>query len=862
MTVSTTTSKSDQYTSNGVTTVFNYSFRVLDKSHLLLEAVVGGFPASLVVDTHYTVQNVGANSGTITLTAAGLLALPSGSTFYLIRYVPILQNVDLQNQGAYFAETIEDSLDLLTMIDQELRRDLDDVTWPAGANAVLALDGNGDKMLLPVGQLLGGPSSFDARGSLAGRAAYNAEAVGFTYLVTDAVPMYFTMRQGASGNWSPSFFYGFNAGLMGDIRLSTSGAALTLEDGVFEDVTVSHPAGVLKLDVKNWKSVNTLAEARALDPAAHPVIRRIVNGHEHTYHWDATVPKDVYGNDPQNVFFINLDATYVAPGAWVSQFHGSKIYASHYGVKSGLAAQDTNLTALLVAVKYVATFHNGPSSGTLGGPEVIFPAGVIPFANTLTLQNFNGITFRGAGNKSTVLLYTGSTYQLDFNQVLGVTFENIWFMAGTVSQETGAGFTDDFLQVTPRAAGLRVTTCIDWRGENSGQRQNAYKRCRFTGYALVFDIGLLPGQPEAGQGTHSEVIYDNCYFDNCDKVLYLSNNQSIDHYFNWCDTDFIETCVIEDRAGGQVSVIGGSHINKGDFYYVNTRINAGHGAGNCGFSMRDAKFEMFQNFFGAAAPQIIKVEPPSGSVGAAYKRCVLENVNALSGTDYAAQFGSGRRTILSLHGDVNVDIKGGSMYGNIICEPRSGQVPTLSLDNMDYYPEVTRTENLDLGAGNGTKFRLKRTRCGGSLEDNVNPLLNRTFDLDLAGGTKSAGMNSSENVAIYRLKGNSAGAVNIDQDFPAPNTQFVGSIFRMRIIRQNAVQVDVQFFRDAARTQLLFSANGGSTILDGWFAPAFVASVATAAAQMGARIYARIVTAAAAGNVDVRASFGYLDLVD
>ena len=48
----------------------------------------------------------------------------------------------------------------------------------------------------------GGGITPDATGTLAGRAAHNAAAVGFVYLATDQVPAEYYFREGAAGNWS------------------------------------------------------------------------------------------------------------------------------------------------------------------------------------------------------------------------------------------------------------------------------------------------------------------------------------------------------------------------------------------------------------------------------------------------------------------------------------------------------------------------------------------------------------------------------------------------------------------------------------------------------------------------------------
>ena len=64
----------------------------------------------------------------------------------------------------------------------------------------------------------------DAQGALAGRSAYDAEAVGFSYLATDTGDLYF--REGAAGNWSAPLAFRGPAGPAGaDGAPGAAGAA-------------------------------------------------------------------------------------------------------------------------------------------------------------------------------------------------------------------------------------------------------------------------------------------------------------------------------------------------------------------------------------------------------------------------------------------------------------------------------------------------------------------------------------------------------------------------------------------------------------------------------------------------------------
>ena len=132
MTVSSTTSRSGPYTGNGVTTVFAYGFRILDETHVEVVRTESGVDET-VSPSEFTVSGVGdAVGGNITFT----LAPTVDQTITIIRAAPFTQQVDLENQGAYYAETIEEAFDLAAMRDQQLQEQVDrSVKIPVGADA-------------------------------------------------------------------------------------------------------------------------------------------------------------------------------------------------------------------------------------------------------------------------------------------------------------------------------------------------------------------------------------------------------------------------------------------------------------------------------------------------------------------------------------------------------------------------------------------------------------------------------------------------------------------------------------------------------------------------------------------------------
>lgn len=117
MTVSTEVDH-NEYTSNGVTTSFPYTFRVFDKSDLVVQIVdLEENITVLVLDTDYSVTGVGGyNGGNVMLRTA----LTSGYRISVSRELPVTQETDLRNQGKFLAEVHEDAFDKLTMLIQQV----------------------------------------------------------------------------------------------------------------------------------------------------------------------------------------------------------------------------------------------------------------------------------------------------------------------------------------------------------------------------------------------------------------------------------------------------------------------------------------------------------------------------------------------------------------------------------------------------------------------------------------------------------------------------------------------------------------------------------------------------------------------
>ena len=115
MTVPNTVSRND-YLGNGATSVFSYTFRILEATDLQVTvADLDDAETPLTLGVDYTVDGVkAANGGNVTLVNSGQAWLETDGdliTDYKItirRVLPLTQTTDLRNGGAYFPNSVED----------------------------------------------------------------------------------------------------------------------------------------------------------------------------------------------------------------------------------------------------------------------------------------------------------------------------------------------------------------------------------------------------------------------------------------------------------------------------------------------------------------------------------------------------------------------------------------------------------------------------------------------------------------------------------------------------------------------------------------------------------------------------------
>ena len=120
MTVNTTNITSGPYTGNNTTDVYSYNFRVEDKTQVsVYETDADGVETQLVVDTDYTVNDLGNDAGGTITRAAG--NLPDGYLWYIRSDYKDTQLTEFASQGGFLPAVHESAMDKITFLIQQLQ---------------------------------------------------------------------------------------------------------------------------------------------------------------------------------------------------------------------------------------------------------------------------------------------------------------------------------------------------------------------------------------------------------------------------------------------------------------------------------------------------------------------------------------------------------------------------------------------------------------------------------------------------------------------------------------------------------------------------------------------------------------------
>ena len=120
MTINTKKVTSGPYAGNGIADTFSYTFKINDKTQLsVYETDDLGVETLLILDTDYTVNNVG-NNGTVTRITG---ALPTNYSWFIRSNYEETQLTAFGSQGPFFPDIHEEAMDKLTMLIQQLIND-------------------------------------------------------------------------------------------------------------------------------------------------------------------------------------------------------------------------------------------------------------------------------------------------------------------------------------------------------------------------------------------------------------------------------------------------------------------------------------------------------------------------------------------------------------------------------------------------------------------------------------------------------------------------------------------------------------------------------------------------------------------
>lgn len=182
-----TTTRVKVHTGNGVTTVFPYDFFIptVDDLEVYLYDITD-MTLTLLSSALYSVTGLGTDTfGSVTYPLSGS-PISSDEQLRIVRTVPLTQETDLSNQGAFYLQALEDRLDRLTMMVQQLQEQQDRMpkatvgeifvndlpAKSALANKYLTFDANGEpqassvvsvgSLVLPVSIANGGTGAASA----------------------------------------------------------------------------------------------------------------------------------------------------------------------------------------------------------------------------------------------------------------------------------------------------------------------------------------------------------------------------------------------------------------------------------------------------------------------------------------------------------------------------------------------------------------------------------------------------------------------------------------------------------------------------------------------------------------------------
>lgn len=509
MTISSNNRKAGPFIGNGSAATFPFTFKVFQASDLFVVrlTVSTGAQSTLVLGTDYTVTlNLEQDSnpgGSITLVAG---ALASGYNLIITSDIGNLQPTDLTNQGGFYPEVINDSLDRATIQIQQLQEQTDrtlkyPVTDPSTGTELPAVAQRAGKML-----------TFDELG--APIAGLSVDEVG---TVLDNLANITTVANDLNG---PDTI-GTVATNIADVNTVASNMAdvNTVADNIADVGTVATNIADVIIAADNVADINNFADVYQGAKASDPTLRN--NG-------SPLQPGDMYFNTSVNELRLYSGSVWAAGTAGtvaVQRFSGTgsqtaftlatapsgenntQVYINGvyqqkdtYGVTGttltfstappagtdnievvtistlALGETDASLVTFLpagdgavertvqaklretVSVKDFGAVGDGVTDDTTAinnwldkaaeGVAITAPAGTYKFTSALTLAAVDNMSITGAGRQKTTFLYAGAS-----------TTNDIFTIGDGTTSFTGLhleGFNIDSSTTMTAGTGLRI----------------------------------------------------------------------------------------------------------------------------------------------------------------------------------------------------------------------------------------------------------------------------------------------------------------------------------------------------------------------------------------------------------------------
>ncbi len=411
MTVESQTYK-NQYNCDGSQTVFPYTFRILDASHLRVVLTDDqGNETDLALNTDYTVDGVGNSAGGNVTTVQ---TYATGYKITIVRNVPLTQTTDYVENDPFPAETHEDALDKLTMINQQQTEQIErSLKFPLSDPSSLSTE------LPPAASRASKFMAFDANGEVIASAGSpdNVPVSSFMATVLDD-PDAATARQTLEA-------VSRDASLAGKIPKYAASGDLESSGYGADDFMRTFRNKIINGNFDFWQRGTTISTSGTSYQYAPDRWRDIADGTGGTRQWSRqsfTLGQTDVPGEPE--YFARIEATSAYSGStyhYVEQcIESVRTLAGQTVVVSGYIKADSSRS---IPVKLVQHFGSGGSPSSDVSTDVTTISATTSwqrFEASVDLPSISGKTLGYNGDDCLILRFelpVNTTFQVDLARI-------------------------------------------------------------------------------------------------------------------------------------------------------------------------------------------------------------------------------------------------------------------------------------------------------------------------------------------------------------------------------------------------------------------------------------------------------------